>query len=109
MRCPSNDAKYPQHAFEQFHPDYNPDGIDALVEEAKVWKPGLILWLAKTTDDGWLWLNSSNNRCLGHWERYLFSGNTTQITLPPRNPYYWKVDTEGNQYPYIEYTAIQRW
>jgi peptide/nickel transport system substrate-binding protein len=30
-----------------------------------------------------------------------FSGNATQVTLV-RNPYYWKVDQEGNQYPYID-------
>ncbi|HEX2994299.1 MAG TPA: ABC transporter substrate-binding protein [Anaerolineales bacterium] len=30
-----------------------------------------------------------------------FSGNATQVTLV-RNPYYWKVDQSGQQYPYID-------
>jgi peptide/nickel transport system substrate-binding protein len=30
-----------------------------------------------------------------------FSGNATQVTLV-RNPYYWKVDQNGQQYPYID-------
>ena len=30
-----------------------------------------------------------------------FSGNATQVTLV-RNPYYWKVDQTGQQYPYID-------
>lgn len=30
-----------------------------------------------------------------------FSGNATQVTLV-RNPYYWKVDQAGQQYPYID-------
>jgi peptide/nickel transport system substrate-binding protein len=30
-----------------------------------------------------------------------YSGNATQVILT-RNPYYWKVDQEGQQYPYID-------
>lgn len=30
-----------------------------------------------------------------------YTGNATQVTFV-RNPYYWKVDSEGQQYPYID-------
>ena len=34
-----------------------------------------------------------------------FSPNATQLTFS-RNPYYWKVDKDGNQYPYIDKVTV---
>ena len=34
-------------------------------------------------------------------------GENTERALAVRNPYYWKVDTEGNQLPYLERIVYQ--
>ena len=34
-------------------------------------------------------------------------GGTNQQSIAVRNPYYWKVDTEGNQLPYMDRVVYQ--
>ncbi|MBN1427161.1 MAG: ABC transporter substrate-binding protein [Anaerolineae bacterium] len=72
----------PRHYLEQFHPKYN---ADATYEdfEAKAWeynpeRPAMTPWVITDWEDG---------------------GDHMVAT---RNPYYWKVDVEGNQLPYID-------
>jgi peptide/nickel transport system substrate-binding protein len=72
----------PRHYLEQFHPKYN---SDATYEdfEAKAWeynpeRPAMTPWI------------------ITEWEE----GGDHMIAT--RNPYYWKVDVEGNQLPYID-------
>jgi peptide/nickel transport system substrate-binding protein len=85
----------------QFHPKYNPNAA----EEAKA--AGFETWE--------LWMG---NRCSWATETIRFAnpelpfmnawmieepltGDASRTTFV-RNPYYWKVDTEGNQLPYID-------
>ncbi len=76
----------PAHYLKQFHPKYTAGKTwDDMVKADKWWQtpgyPCLFAWCnSKISEDG-------NN--------YTFT----------RNPYYWRVDTEGNQLPYID--AIQ--
>ncbi|NDJ75577.1 MAG: ABC transporter substrate-binding protein [Chloroflexi bacterium] len=80
----------PRHYLEQFHPRYNDEADYALFEE-KVFNfnpelPVMYAWH------------------VSEWE----AGATRMVA--ERNPYYWKVDTEGNQLPYIdriEYTLVE--
>ena len=72
----------PRHYLEQYHPKYN---SDATYEdfEAKAWeynteRPAMTPWV------------------ITEWE----TGADHMIAT--RNPYYWKVDVEGNQLPYID-------
>jgi peptide/nickel transport system substrate-binding protein len=93
----------PQHALEDFNPKYRDK--DELMSEAEeegydtirdyymsqagwsakpvhVDTPTLIAYdLVETSPDVWIW---------------------------ERNPYYWKVDTEGNQLPYIDRVVVRR-
>lgn len=91
-------TRYPQHFFEQFHKEYNPDGIDALVAAAGV-ADWVALWNLKTTDlEGF----ASVRPVIGAWVLQSdYTADTVQL-IGTRNPYYWKVDPEGNQYPYID-------
>lgn len=91
----------PKHYCSQFHPSYN-DNADADAQAAGF--------------DGWaLYLQ---DRCAWGWETIRFANpdlpniyawvidqpltaNAQRVTWK-RNPYYWKVDTEGNQLPYID-------
>ncbi len=88
--------RYPRHYLEKFHPKYNPDiqkEIDAAGQSNWV---GLMVAKA----------NYESNTEVPTINAWIFtqgygSGNATQAEAV-RNPYYWKVDTAGNQLPYID-------
>jgi peptide/nickel transport system substrate-binding protein len=72
----------PRHYLEQFHPTYTDGMTYEDLEAADKWYetpgyPCLMAWCVESSSVG---------------ERIVFV----------RNPYYWKVDTEGNQLPYID-------
>jgi len=76
----------PRHYLEQFHPKYNADATyEDLELNDRYWDipgfPCLWAWCCSDVTPG---------------ERVIFE----------RNPYYWKVDTEGNQLPYIDYIDV---
>lgn len=77
----------PRHFLEEYHPIYNADAdydtldqIDRFVETPGF--PCLMAWCLEEYTAG---------------ESWLFA----------RNPYYWKVDTMGNQLPYIDYLQVE--
>ena len=53
------------------------------------------------TDDTNNYWNNLDRPLLFPWVPTSVLGGNTQMTMA-RNPYYWKVDTEGNQLPYID-------
>ena len=92
---------YPKHYCGQFHPTYN-DAIDQTVAEnnASGWQD---LLLAKCGDletvSRW---GNPDKPTLDPWivvEPY--TGGATRVVLE-RNPYFWQVDTEGQQLPYVD-------
>jgi len=72
----------PKHYLEQFHPAYSADGSYDLFEEKvsdyNVDKPVMTAWKITQYEPG------------------------TTLMVAERNPYYWAVDPEGNQLPYID-------
>jgi peptide/nickel transport system substrate-binding protein len=93
-------TRYPRHYVQQFLPKYNPEGIDALVRAS-----GLADWVAlinSQTDWNARWSNTDLPR-LTPWvvTQGYGEGAATRV-VAERNPYYWKVDPEGNQLPYID-------
>ena len=93
-------TSYPKHYLKQFHPKYTP--IGELKKKAK--KAGfdtwLQLWSAKSSSSGQGWFVGNPDHPT------LFAYKVTQATperlVHTRNPYYWKVDSAGNQLPYID-------
>ena len=97
-------TRWPKHYCSQFHPTYNADNIEALATAAEA--------------DGWVnlmelkcggvpgtpydarWQNSELPT-LYPWMLTTSYGAGTQV-VGQRNPYYFKVDTEGRQLPYID-------
>jgi peptide/nickel transport system substrate-binding protein len=80
----------PRHYLEQFHPKYNTDATYELFEEKafnfNTELPVMYAW------------------SVAQWE----AGATEMVA--ERNPYYWKVDPEGKQLPYIDrihYTLVE--
>ena len=76
---------FPKHILAQYHPKYNPDA------DYEVFR--------KKTTDGMLAFQPGIPRLSAwvpvRWER-------SQRAVYERNPYYWKIDTAGNQLPYTD-------
>ena len=92
-----------KHFCKQFHPTYNPD-IQAMVDTTEAvedW-PSLFRLRCGEVEAPNRWSNAERPT-LDPWivtgEGY--SAGSTQ-TIMERNPYFWQVDTEGNQLPYVD-------
>ena len=94
-------VNYPHHYLEQFHADYNSD-IQALVDA----EPAAADWVslfnlrAGPMHTPIFWQNA-DRPTLHPWHIVEAYGSTDRM-VAERNPYYWKVDGEGNQLPYID-------
>jgi peptide/nickel transport system substrate-binding protein len=95
-------AWYPRHYLEQFHAKYNENIDDLVASEGSVdW---VELFQSKAfgpVTDTLDYLSVTGRPTLFPWIVKTPIGTGTQITLE-RNPYYWKVDPDGNQLPYID-------
>ncbi len=94
---------FPKHYLMQFHKKYNPDGIDALVaaeEGVQDWQGLFNKKASGPADDTNNYYNNLDRPLLFPWVPTSVLGGNTQMTMT-RNPYYWKVDAQGNQLPYI--------
>ena len=92
----------PAHFMRRYHPDFtDPAQLERESEEL-----GLQDWLTYFGA-----VNSTTD--LIHFNRpvltaYVLVSRTSTRALLRRNPYYFKVDPEGNQLPYIDYLEVQR-
>lgn len=86
---------YPKHYLQQFHINYTPkDKLDSLVKNAK-----FNSWFQLFADRA----NPNTNSELPTLRPWVLRSEPTATRLiAERNPYYWKVDTAGNQLPYID-------
>ncbi len=87
-------TNYPRHYAEQFHPNYNENVAELTRQE------GFDTWtqLFESKMDDW---RSAVKPSLLAWRVTNPYGEGTRA-VAERNPYYWKVDTAGNQLPYID-------
>jgi peptide/nickel transport system substrate-binding protein len=95
----------PKHYLEQFHIDYNPDGIDALIAETEGATDWVTLFQAHSAvgpgTDASVVSRDVNYPTMFPWIYTEPMGNGTQF-VAERNPYYYWVDAAGNQLPYID-------
>ncbi len=87
----------PAHYLKQFHPDYtDPDDVNALAEER-----GFSNWveLFQAEHD---WYGNPDEPTIFAWKA-VTRGASVPVQELERNPYYWKVDTAGNQLPYVDH------
>ncbi|MEJ6951174.1 ABC transporter substrate-binding protein [Natronospora cellulosivora (SeqCode)] len=90
------DLFLPSHYLEQFHIDFNPEA-DKLAEEE-----GYDTWVQLINahiQGGFTHPKVVGRPRLSAW---IVTQETTTGRIYERNPYYYKVDTEGNQLPYID-------
>lgn len=92
---------YPKHYCAQFHPKYNPKLDDLLKgERSKDW-PTLMRIKCGDIEVATRWGNPEKPT-LDPWIiKEPYTGGTTRA-LMVRNPYFWQVDTKGQQLPYID-------
>jgi peptide/nickel transport system substrate-binding protein len=94
---------FPKHYLSQFHKKYNAN-VDELVakeEGVEDWVGLLNKKACGPTDDTQNFYLYPERPTLFPWMVTEPLGGGTTIKLE-RNPYYWKVDAEGNQLPYID-------
>ncbi len=86
---------YPAHYLEGFHQDFNSDA-DRVAREA-----GFADWATYfgIMNDSW---NNPELPTLNAWVPTQSIGEATTQFVMERNPYYWKVDSEGRQLPYLD-------
>ncbi|WP_421723597.1 ABC transporter substrate-binding protein [Bauldia sp.] len=92
-----------KHYCMQFHPTYNPD-VQAMVDSSAAvedW-PGLFRLNCGEVEAPNRWANSERPT-LDPWVVVGdgYDAGATQVVME-RNPYFWQVDTAGNQLPYID-------
>lgn len=94
-------AYYPRHYLEQFHINYN-DNVDedAQAAEFDTW---LDYFGAKSTAH-----QNAELPTLRPWlmQESIGEASSGRITAT-RNPYFFKVDTEGNQLPYLDHFVVE--
>ena len=93
---------YPKHYLKQFHEKYNAEGLPKLLAD----NPAANDWVSLFNSKVSLSFQSS------YWQNVdLPTMNPWVLSVPyadgervaaTRNPFYWKVDPEGNQLPYID-------
>jgi peptide/nickel transport system substrate-binding protein len=99
-------VRAPKHYLQQFHNKYNPDA-DALAKER-----GFESWIAlfqreSGLDEDNVFFQNSQRPTINAWKFEIAPGEDTERALAVRNPYYFKIDTEGTQLPYFDRVAYQ--
>lgn len=91
---------HPQHYLSKFHPDYT-DNVDELAQEQ-----GYDDWVALFGAKNDYWSNPERPR-LHAWLPTAPFAEGTGFTVE-RNPYYFKVDSDGRQLPYLDSVDFRR-
>ncbi|WP_417419426.1 ABC transporter substrate-binding protein [Hoeflea sp.] len=95
-------VNYPKHYLSQFHADYNPEGIQALIDAEPAADDWVSLFMLKAgamhTPAFW---QNPDRPTLHPWKLKNAYGSSDRL-VAERNPYFWKVDAEGQQLPYFD-------
>ncbi|MEM7442668.1 MAG: ABC transporter substrate-binding protein [Pseudomonadota bacterium] len=99
-------TRMPAHYLKQFHRRYN-ENVDALARER-----GFNDWVALFLQESGVmeenvYYQNSDRPTLEAWKFTSAPGEDTERAVAERNPYYFKVDTEGQQLPYFDRVVYQ--
>eukprot|EP01037_Dinobryon_pediforme_P004269 gene4269-4319_t len=100
-------ARCPKHYLQQFHIDYNPKADEVARQRGFNSWVACFQSIAGFQDDNSFFLNSSKKPTINAWMFTIAPGENTERVIAVRNPYYWKVDTAGNQLPYLDRIVFQ--
>jgi peptide/nickel transport system substrate-binding protein len=90
----------PAHYLQQFHPAF----VDQAELEALVAKEGFDTWVNLFKEKN-TWQNNPDLPVVTPWKTEVSSTTPTWVLV--RNPYYYGVDTTGNQLPYIDRISME--
>ena len=91
---------WPKHFLSQFHPNYTPrEKVEAMAKEAG-YDNWVLFFKSKVPSRPYNF--SETYIGIPTIEAYEMTAFGNNVSLFERNPYYWKVDAEGNQLPYID-------
>jgi len=92
----------PKHYLKQFHPRYTSmDELEKMMKEEGFTSWSQLYLSKRPANHGEVY--NPDLPCIWAW--IPVNDLTTQRFIMERNPYFWKVDTEGNQLPYIDRVA----
>ncbi len=93
----------PKHYLQQFHKNYiSEDELKTVCEEAGV---SVEEWSQMFLDQGAGWWGGGCEHVAEKMpvlRGWIVKESPEELIIMERNPYYWKVDTEGKQLPYVE-------
>lgn len=103
----------PKHFAKEYHAKYQDKAkLEQMMKDGgyTTWKDMFIAKVTQADGGGYGQYSVANRPTLYPWVVVQpISGSATQVEFV-RNPYYWKVDPDGNQYPYVDrlvYTIFQ--
>ncbi len=94
-------TRTPRHYLEQFHIKYNPDADKIAQDRGMTGWVQLFQIMSGISVDGEIFKNK-DIPTLYAWKIVQPIGESADFSIADRNAYYFKVDTEGNQLPYID-------
>lgn len=96
MARPTPPPYTPGHYMQQFHLNLTEDaaGLEAKAKEA-----GFETWVQYYTDRNW-WYNNPERPSVGPW--LAKNQLAEELFIMERNPYFFAVDADGNQLPYVD-------
>ena len=86
----------PKHALKKYHIDYNPEA-DELAQEKEYDH-----WWELFNEKRWFWIDKQPNLDIPSVGPWVAKKISPEGVVYERNPYYFKVDTAGNQLPYVD-------
>ncbi len=90
----------PAHYLKQFHPKYaKKEDLDALVKQFDLASVDELLTTQKPST---FFFENENVPVIHAWKGVNNPRTSQDLYITERNPYYWKVDQEGNQLPYLD-------
>jgi peptide/nickel transport system substrate-binding protein len=99
-------TRAPKHYLSQFHIDYNPKADELAKSKGMESWIALFQQEAGFLDDN-IFFQNGNRPSLFAWQFTIAPGANNEQSIAVRNPYYFKVDTEGNQLPYMDRVVYQ--
>lgn len=94
-------TRTPRHYLEQFHIKYNPDADKLAQQRGMTGWVQLFQIMSGISVDGEIFKNKDMPTLYG-WRVTQPIGESAEYAIAERNPYYFKVDTAGNQLPYLD-------
>jgi peptide/nickel transport system substrate-binding protein len=94
-------TRTPRHYLEQFHIKYNPNADQIAKDQGLTGWVQLFQIKSGISVDGEIFKNKDMPTLYG-WKILQPLGESAEYAISDRNPYYFKVDTQGNQLPYID-------